>query len=420
MTVVLNGNPGGSTVTVRGPAPTDDLFTVAQSSRSRVVSSGSASEVTRQDRVEQDATGATVDHEADIDVSVSLAIVGGDPSVEAADPGIATYDAATGRVTRVADGTARFFVRHPRQTVRADVAVSRESGATVTTFLRYAAGSLGKHVADAIDVAIVGKTLATHGPLFSTRDDATPAYVWNAARWTAAWDLTCLSVWNTTGGEERAGTLVSPRHVLFARHYPPAVGATLRFVKLDGTVVTRTLSATQTVAYPDGVTSDTLVGRLDSDVPAGIGFARVLPAASNARLPSIVVPVGGTTLVTNDPTTDGVPCVRLNQIKRASVGNLYYRTNVERTVAGHGINAAFRRPGSDRDAMYEAVVDGDSGHPAFMPVNGVICIVTQWYAGGGGNGGDAGNMATEINAAMTTLGGGYQLTEVDVSGFTSY
>ncbi|MEN9841224.1 MAG: hypothetical protein RL376_1024, partial [Verrucomicrobiota bacterium] len=71
-------------------------------------------------------------------------------------------------------------------------------------------------------------------------------------------------------------------------------------------------------------------------------------------------------------------------------------------------------------SFYEEKIGGDSGNPAFLIINGQLVLLTCWTYGGGGSGTSVHNQKAAINTLMTTLGGGYQLTPVDLSAFPSY
>jgi hypothetical protein len=75
-----------------------------------------------------------------------------------------------------------------------------------------------------------------------------------------------------------------------------------------------------------------------------------------------------------------------------------------------------------RYALWENIVGGDSGHPSCIIINNQLVIMTCTYGGWSGQIAGPNYLAyhTEINAAMTSLGGGYQLTEIDLSGFPTY
>ena len=52
-----------------------------------------------------------------------------------------------------------------------------------------------------------------------------------------------------------------------------------------------------------------------------------------------------------------------------------------------------------------------------MIINNTAVLLTQWTFGGAGQGDEDAYYAPAINAAMTSLGGGYQLTEIDLTAF---
>jgi hypothetical protein len=248
-----------------------------------------------------------------------------------------------------------------------------------------------KHVRHAVDSRLSGAEAA----IFDTQDHATPSYTRNTDCWAADIDLTPISPWNSGHAELRAGTLVSPRHIIFANHYPIDVSATVRFVAADNTVANRTMTARQRVG-----TTDIMVGVLSSDVPASIGFAKVLPSDWTDYLPSLGydVPVLVTDQQEKALVFDWAAC-------DASDGDegLQLRTPFDATRLG------FR----------EAIVDGDSGNPVCLIVDDELVLLSTLYTNQ-----PAGpcihDNATDINAAMTSLGGGYSLTEADLSGFTDY
>jgi hypothetical protein len=70
--------------------------------------------------------------------------------------------------------------------------------------------------------------------------------------------------------------------------------------------------------------------------------------------------------------------------------------------------------------FYRDVIPGDSGSPSFVIINNSAVLLTQWTYGGAGQGDEDVYYAPLINAAMTELGGGYQLTEIDLSAFPDF
>lgn len=238
-------------------------------------------------------------------------------------------------------------------------------------------------MANQIDSRLVDGTTK---PIFATQDHANSTYVRSTTCWAKDIDLTCASPWNSEGGNLLAGTLISPRHIVFANHYQLSVGTTIRFVAMNGTVVNRTMTAKQ------AVDDDIMVGLLDSDVPAGISFAKVLPDDAETKLRA------------------GSPVLAFDQEEKALV--------IDFSWVANGVLWGDRPVTNQTRATYaESLISGDSGNPGFVIINGEAVLVTTWTYGGPGAGPAMHGHISGINAAMTALGGGYQLTTIDLSGF---
>jgi hypothetical protein len=226
------------------------------------------------------------------------------------------------------------------------------------------------------------------------------AYVRNTSCWLAdlVAKLTCISPWNSNGGQNQAGTLVSPRHLVMAEHYQFGVGTKVRYITADNQVVERTVTAVQSVGpsnSQDYYATDITVALLDSDVPPSISPAKVLPNNWLSYLPSLT-------------TVTGVPAIATNQYKQVLVSDfISTQTGIAPTNA-------------QRLLFFRTIISGDSGSPAFLVVNNELVLLTTWTWGGGGGGPNYANLLASINAVMTSLGGSYQLTPADLSGFPTY
>lgn len=272
-------------------------------------------------------------------------------------------------------------------------------------------GALYEHIESSIDNLLVGAVPSSSIRVFLTQDHSTPAYIRNTSCYAASLvgQLTALSPWNSTGVYQMAGVLISPRHVLFATHYAPTAGTSLRFVTTENVVVSRVLSSIVAIPSIASLYPDFTVGLLDSDVPSSISFAKVLGAEAQAKLP-------------DDWLTKPLPAITADQEEKLTVRDwINYAWS-------QGTNAApcgFVQPGLPpytentplRGPFYEGLVSGDSGSPSFVFINGQLVLLTVITGGGSGTGTAITPFITEINAAMTTLGGGYQLTPVDLSSF---
>ncbi|GEM_PF-2435433 len=222
-------------------------------------------------------------------------------------------------------------------------------------------------------------------PIYTSQDFANKTFVRNPDCWAASLDLTGMSPWNATGANTRAGTLVSPRHIVFAKHYPVSTtpgSNDIVFVTADNVTITRQVVG---VAFPG---DDTAVGVLDSDVPPSIGFFKVLAKGWGKFLWQI---------------TD-LPMLHLDQEEKAIARELNFLSG--KSIQHTNASGALRFPFS------ETIIGGDSGNPGFFLIDGeAVLALTHFTATSGPF---YTKYITEVDAAMTALGGGYQLTTLDL------
>jgi len=326
----------------------------------------------------------------------------GDPAItlSSSDELVATID-ASGADHYVGDGTCKIIGESAAigtstaQRFEKEITNSNSGGQT-TERVTYEphSGSVRESATDAIDdrVVVEGK----EKEIFSTQDHSTPLYVRNTDCWAADLDLMCISPWNSLGGAKRAGTLISPRHVLVAGHYPLTIGTTMRFIDAANNVVDRTIAAVQSLGDDDDP-PDFQVCLLNADA-TGCGYAKALPDDWADYLPNYgrYIPVFGT-----------------DQEEKALVRDLW--------MIGESTLTCNPPTDADRLSFYEDLVLYDSGNPVFMVVNGELVLLSVWTWGGAGSGYAVSSYKSEIEAAMVALGGGYStLTEIDLSGFNTY
>jgi hypothetical protein len=385
MATVCKGSATG--VTLRGRTLADYNFTVLVEARDNVISAGELdSQQTVDDVTISTYTPATVDHEHTLTPQAQTqGALTVPPVFSSLDEAIATVD-QNGVVTRVSDGTVGILIRNTFLTRREDLAVSREGGGSYDV-ISWVAGTLGKHVNDAVDSRLVGANPATDKQI---HDGST----YNATCWAADLDFTGIS-----RGIPRC-TLVKDNMVVFAEHYYPTVGATVTFLAADGSIVTRTIAAKVDVGpanASDNYATDIGVGRLSSAVPASITHYKVLPADVLDYAPGIAYKL---------------PCVCLDQDENALVGDLYSLS---------ATRALFSVPtDAQRLAFYEPKVAYDSGNGAFLIINGDLVLVSTWTFRGAGAGPNYSANIAAINTAMDSLETGAALEVVDLSGFTNF
>lgn len=207
-------------------------------------------------------------------------------------------------------------------------------------------------------------------------------------------NLSGQSVWNSIGQYKRSGTLVSPRHMIFAKHFSLAKDATVVFVNQSNEIIKRTVTKVEV-----STTTDLGIALLDRDVPDSVPFYPVVPRATWEQY---LKGIDGNTTI---------PIIYLNQNDKVGVhvvkANQFYNGSINmRHEKGEGKRAEFDEP----------VIGGDSGNPAFAVVGGqLILLFTHFDIPFGPN---LSTLFNEVNEIMTRLGGGYQLSTVDLRDFT--
>jgi formylglycine-generating enzyme required for sulfatase activity len=252
--------------------------------------------------------------------------------------------------------------------------------------------SLREYLEIYVDSKIAGKNPATTRKIFL--EDTTEFPVTRNPNLWCAGDvqaLTCLSPWNDQYFNCNSATLVTPLHIINALHYPLAIGTNVTFIDADGNVETREIVAGH--GHPEG--KDLALYRLDAPLdPARFTFARVLPDDWATKLPDL-------------SSANPVPIIALSQFETAMIKDL----------SSDGPSFTIIQPPTDpqRLAFSADLIGKDSGSPGIMIVNGLPVVLTVWTTPGGGASISV-NKAT-LDTMLDTLGGGYQLTEIDLSAF---
>ena len=212
--------------------------------------------------------------------------------------------------------------------------------------------------------------------IFSTQNHTTATYIRNYNCWANGMNLTGCSPWNSQGANTYAGTAITKRHILIAEHFPGesiALGTVFRFVKSDGTVVSRTITGRSNVGVPNSVdnyTSDLTVLRLDSDLPDGIAIYQILYDNWKVAFPKLI------------DNTQGLGGFWLDQEEKA----LPILVSIVNSGHNNKYNAFCQAYGES--PFGELLISGDSGNPLFMwPHNGsmpiLLSLATNGAAGQG-------------------------------------
>jgi hypothetical protein len=83
-------------------------------------------------------------------------------------------------------------------------------------------------------------------------------------------------------------------------------------------------------------------------------------------------------------------------------------------------NMAYLSPpfsNTTRREYYESKIAGDSGNPCFFVIDNELVFLFVFTFGGAGSGTSIQYHHDDVNTIMNNLGGGYQLTEMDLSKY---
>lgn len=197
--------------------------------------------------------------------------------------------------------------------------------------------------------------------------------------WTCGMDISGVSL-----DKSRTATLITPRHVVMAKHFARRIGDPVIFHDRQGKRLKRKL-----VQMTMG-TGDVMVGLLDEPVPANHTHYP-LPAAG-VDLASLL----GQPVIVSDQTR----CLFVHQIAAIKDGRIAFQHDKSKT---HGWG--------------KKLVVGDSGNPSFLIVGRELVLIETHSTGGAGTGPFYGDPAVQagVRAAVVQLDGSYRIRTVRVS-----
>jgi hypothetical protein len=119
-------------------------------------------------------------------------------------------------------------------------------------------------------------------------------------------------------------------------------------------------------------------------------------------------------------TTGRIPLIRMNQNGQARIADWYGSFQLYAGTEKAYMWRCVIPADAARQPYYANAIIGDSGQPAFVLINGEPVLLGVTTGGGTSTGTLISEEITAVNTMMTTLGGGYQLTAIDLSAFPTY
>lgn len=228
-------------------------------------------------------------------------------------------------------------------------------------------------------------------------------FVLNPGFWASGVDFSCASPWNEVSGALRAGTLISKRHVVFAKHFPLSKGARIVFVDNGGAACSVRIAGTKEI---DGV--DILIASLDSEVAPNIRPAKILPDDYRKYIGD-----GEGLPVATFNMKEQLVLSELSPIPTNRFMNIKCRIPIPEHIFTRKIE------GGPKAALYRPLIVGDSGNPAFL-IAGNEPILLYCNASNNASSGPPLHLyRQEIQAAMDTLCPGYKLETIDLAAISA-
>jgi len=195
---------------------------------------------------------------------------------------------------------------------------------------------------------------------------------WPITRNTNCWlqgvkGLTAMSPFNRQGAYHGPGTAVTPRHIVMVTHMRSQPGTVFDFATVDSKIVSRKL-----IAYSDSTRiSDLSIGLLDADLPASIGFMRVMPPLWRQIMPEAFQTRRPGMAIGDRSRAEVHPIVAFNHWKHGFVADF----------AGYGVLL-------DKSVWFPdwfgRAAGGDSGHPLCVLANDELFLITLYTTPSGG------------------------------------
>lgn len=289
---------------------------------------------------------------------------------------------------------------------------------------------------------LIGKNPSTSMNVYSSQNPyggVNDAGIWvrNPDCWlNGVSNISCFSPAQRSGASwwQRAGTLITRKHALFAKHFVPSIlpngGTPLIFVDENNNAISRNIIQ---YAYD---TTDIAIALLDSEVPSNIKIAKVLPVNFIDYVNTLpflgwenpeLIDIQGFWL-----KDSFLYAISLDEEEKASVklwigsargGPPSNRTGVAQfyryynySYGSNIIPNPLASPMINNLLSWDdPIVSGDSGNPAFLIIDNELVVLTTWQSINSGP--FISSRYTQVNNLIESLspGEGYSLTPVDLA-----
>ena len=405
----------------------DSYWTVGTEPRYRGYSGAVTSTADDVIQVDYESDGQFLDAQASIDylrglpddgvlysvIPTNRASIGTNGYVTTISPGIVTVSATI-------DGTTRSATDY----------LGYAAGRALSAWTSGVSGSVRRASQDQVDDALAAAGDSPDTDYWATIEHSTTNYVANTNCWAADADLSGVVVASKHPGDadfgnaQWHGTLISPRHIVLAKHAVAGVpnhlaskseeiGTQKRFVGQSGTVYERTVSAhydpmstspyTNLLAWGSDY-GDTIIGKLDSALPTNdVAVYAVLPSDYADYFPNGFAgkPSGADTFAGG-----GAVC------------GIW--TGFDRDV--HAVEFSSYKSFSSaptRDETFRPARAGDSGRPAFLWLpSGLTLVLNVTYPTIGPD--IATSPALRAGVGAILAADGYSLQSADFDGYTNF
>lgn len=251
-------------------------------------------------------------------------------------------------------------------------------------------------LARSVDDRIAGKNPATALPVYENylANASTNAFIRNTNCWAYGIDFSCASPWHSgMDPAKKAVTLISPRHVIMAKHHQAETGSTIHFSDTNGIVHSRILLS----KLEDQNNSDIAVGLLNLELPPSVVPATFPPANFTDYIGCGM----------------GLPLFSLDQEEKALVHDI---RDIQH-IPGRSQIIGKSPQNPVRAALSESTIIGDSGNPRFVVLGDQVLLVSTFWHGGNGDGPFFPELLLTIQSLMDSLCSGYTISVKDLSSF---